>query len=440
MGMNPGIKQSDRLLSITTLSFDISVLEIFLPLSAGASVVIADQDSIKDGHRLAEVIENYDISVMQATPATWFLLIETGWQGNKNLKALCGGEAVSRELVNSLVSLCDSVWNMYGPTETTVWSALAELSYGEGAVVPIGKPIDNTQIYILDEDLQPVVPGEAGEIHIGGAGVARGYLGRPELTHDRFIDYYDPTSGYSRIYKTGDLGRILPDGSIECIGRSDSQIKLRGYRIELGEIEAAIEALPLVRQAIVVLQEISQTDKKLVAFYRTEGAPESANELRNSLKKVLPDYMIPSYFEPVDVFPLTPNGKVDRKTLTGMQLTSGFGKRVITPPSTPVEIEVSKIWEDLLKVKDISIHDSFLELGGHSLLASIMIQRLNQTFNIHISLMDVLTNGLTIVELVSLIEERVVEEASEEDIESVLGMLEGLSDDEIKELLKKAGL
>lgn len=439
MSKYPGVTHNDRLLSLTTLSFDISVLELFLPLFAGASVVLAEQENCKDANYLCQLIEAFDITVMQATPATWYMLIETGWQGNKKLKALCGGEAVSRELVNHLVSMCGSVWNMYGPTETTVWSAVAELSYGEGSV-PIGRPIDHTTIVILDEHLQPVPPGESGEIHIGGAGVARGYLGRPELTNERFIEYDDQINGYLRIYKTGDLGRILPDGSIECLGRSDFQVKLRGYRIELGEIEAALEQMPTIRQAIVVLKEISPTDKKLIAYYRPEQLDSAAtNDLKESIKKVLPDYMIPSYFEPIEAFPLTPNGKVDRKALTELQLSASFAKRVIVPPSTPVEIEVSQVWEKLLKIKDISVHDSFLDLGGHSLLASMMIHQLNLAFNVNLSLMDVFTHGLTIVELASLIEERIVEGASEEDIESLLGMLEGLSDDEIQKLLNKAG-
>lgn len=435
----PGINRHERLLSLTTLSFDISVLEIFLPLYAGASVVIADQQSVLDGNRLAAMMEQFEVTFMQATPATWFMLMEAGWQGNKRLKALCGGEAMPRELANKLVSLCGSVWNMYGPTETTVWSTLAQLSVGEGAV-PIGKPLDNTEILILDEHLRPVQPGETGEIYIGGAGVARGYRGKPELTRERFIDYDDQATGRLTIYKTGDLGKVWPDGNFECIGRADFQVKLRGFRIELGEIEAALESLPSVRQAIVILKEISPSDKKLIAFYRPEAAAVSADEWRNHLKKVLPDYMIPTFFEPIQAFPLTPNGKVDRKALMERQLTVGFGKRVVVPPSKPVEIEVAKIWEELLKVTDISIHDSFLELGGHSLLASMMIHRVNQTFNVALSLIEVLTNGLTIAELTSLIEDKVVEAASDDDIASALGMLENLSEEEIEALLKKAGI
>jgi acyl carrier protein len=225
---------------------------------------------------------------------------------------------------------------------------------------------------------------------------------------------------------------------MEYLGRIDHQVKIRGFRIELGEIENKLMEHPLVKDAVVVPKEDSQGSNYLCAYLVGEGGL-TVTSLREYLSKDLPDYMIPSHFGLVQTFPLTPNGKVDRKALKEMQLTSALGKRIITPPSTPIEIEVSQIWEELLKVKDISIHDNFLELGGHSLLANRMVLRLNQTFNINLSLMDILTNGLTISEVVSLIEERIVEEASDEDIQSVLGMLDGLSDDEIKKLMEKIG-
>ncbi|CAN7722984.1 amino acid adenylation domain-containing protein [Rhizobium rhizogenes] len=430
----PGINAWDRLLSVTTLSFDISGLEMFLPLYGGATVVIADENDVVDGKRLAQMLRDFDITIMQATPATWLLMIDAGWTGKPGLKALCGGEAMPRELANSLLRRCDSVWNMYGPTETTIWSTVARVTAGEG-VVSIGRAIDNTDIQILDEHLAPVKAGEVGEIYIGGLGLAIGYLGKPELTKERFLNQKTEDGSTVRIYRTGDLGRLYPDGRIECLGRSDSQVKLRGYRIELGEIEAALEGLPNVQRAVVVLKENSSTDRFLMAFYMSSQDAVSATELRSGLSKTLPEYMVPIRYELVASFPLTLNGKVDRKALAERHVDRGSTRNIV-PPSTPLEREVAAIWEELLRLEGIGIHESFIELGGHSLLINAMVHRLNRTFNIDLSLIEVLRNGQTIAEIVSLVEERVMMEASDDDIKAALGVLETLSSEELDEFLK----
>lgn len=430
----PGLNAWDRLLSVTTLSFDISGLEMFLPLFCGATVVIADEKDVVDGKRLAQMLRDFDITMMQATPATWLLMIDAGWTGKPGLKALCGGEAMPRELANNLLRRCDSVWNMYGPTETTIWSTVWPVTAGEG-VVPIGRPIDNTDILILDEHFAPVKTGEVGEIYIGGLGLAIGYLGKPELTKERFLDHEAEDGSTVQIYRTGDLGRLRPDGSIECLGRADSQVKLRGYRIELGEIEAALEGLPNVQRAVVILKENSSTDKFLTAFYVSSHGAISAEELRTSLSRTLPEYMIPTRYELVPAFPLTLNGKVDRKALAQRHVATG-SKRNIVPPSTPLEIEVAAIWEELLRLQGIGIHESFIELGGHSLLINAMVHRLNRTFGIDLSLIEVLRSGQTVAEVVTLVEQRVMLEASEDDIKAALGVLESLSSEELDQFLK----
>lgn len=291
MRREPGLTADDVLLSVTTLSFDIAGLEIFLPLTSGACTVIADRDTTRDGLLLAKVIEDHRITCLQATPVTWRLLLEGGWTGSTRLKALVGGEAVPRELVNRLAPLCAEVWNVYGPTETTIWSTAARVEAGEGPV-SIGRPIDNTQVYVVSPALQLQPVGVAGELLIGGEGLAEGYHRRDELTRDRFID---SPFGDGRLYRTGDLARWNADGTLECLGRMDHQVKVRGFRIELGEIETLLERHPAVSQAAVHLSE-----EKIVACVRMEssdaGGEDVIRELRGHLQEQLPDYMVPAAF------------------------------------------------------------------------------------------------------------------------------------------------
>jgi amino acid adenylation domain-containing protein len=327
----PGLAEKDVLLSVTTLSFDIAALEVFLPLTVGARLVLVSREVASDGERLSEQLDKSGATVMQATPATWRLLIEAGWEGSRRLKILCGGEALDRELANELLKRSAALWNLYGPTETTIWSAIHKVeleseleSESKTGAVSIGRPIANTQLYVLDRHLQPVPVGVTGELHIGGDGLARGYLNRPELTAGKFIPNPfsgDSDTGFSdRLYRTGDLARYLPDGSIDFLGRNDDQVKIRGFRIELGEIEAVLDGHPSVQKAVVVAREDVPGEKRLVAYIVPAVAAKSeetarVDALRNFLKEKLPAHMVPPFFVVLEKMPLTPNGKIDRKAL-----------------------------------------------------------------------------------------------------------------------------
>jgi amino acid adenylation domain-containing protein len=312
---------ADRLLAVTTVAFDIAALELYLPLISGATLVLAGSGSAADADSLARLLEIHDITVMQATPATWRLLLHGGWTGRKSLKVLCGGEALGTDLSRELLERVASVWNMYGPTETTIWSCARQIDALERAqhTEPIGGPIDNTQLHILDERLQPVPGGAVGEIYIGGAGVARGYLHRAELTAERFLRDPFAAEAQARMYRTGDLGRWRQDGAIDFLGRTDQQVKIRGYRIELGEIEAQLVRHADVREAAVLAREDEQGEKRLVAYLvpRDPAAPPTVERLRGHLGAMLPDYMVPSAYVALERLPLTPNGKLDRRALPG---------------------------------------------------------------------------------------------------------------------------
>jgi amino acid adenylation domain-containing protein len=368
MRERPGLTADDALLAVTTLSFDIAGLELWLPLTTGARVELASHEVAADGRRLVEALASSGATVMQATPATWRMLLEAGWKGDPNLKILCGGEAMSRDLADRLLPLCGSLWNLYGPTETTIWSTVERVERpGDGATIPIGRPIANTEIYLLDPALEPVPAGVAGELHIGGAGLARGYLNRPELTAERFI----PWDG-KRLYKTGDAARYLPDGRIEYLNRLDNQVKVRGYRIELGEIEAALRKHPAIADAVVT------ASNALTAYFISEQRP-SAGELREHLKKSLPDYMVPTLFMQLDAFPLTPNGKVDRRALPSPERALR-DEQAFVPPRDELETRLAKLWADVLRVPKVGVTDSFFELGGDSLLALRLFIRIEEAF------------------------------------------------------------
>ncbi|NEQ96452.1 MAG: amino acid adenylation domain-containing protein, partial [Cyanothece sp. SIO2G6] len=478
MAHTPGFGANDKLLAVTTFSFDIAALELFLPLMCGGQVVIASQEDTRDGDRLVSLLEHHDITVMQATPATWRLLLASGWQGNANLRVLCGGEALDTPLAAELLPKSQSLWNMYGPTETTIWSLCHRVTptdLVDKAAVPIGRAIANTQLHVLDPYLQPVPVGISGELYIGGAGVAIGYLNRPELTGDRFITKaegkskgrrqkaegkskgrrqkaegksknrrqkaegrnnsfgdaprielhnsptpplpHSPTSLLpysSTLYKTGDSVRYREDGTLEYLGRLDFQVKLRGFRIELGEIEVALGQHPHVQQAVVTLQE-QDSNPLLVAYFiptpdradqpiadslqnmgeKTQNPkskiqnPKSAG-LQDFLQRSLPSYMIPSVFVPMDALPLTPNSKIDRKSLpTPSMVPSISVAQIDVAPTTDAEIELVRIWAEVLGRESIGIYDNFFVLGGHSLLAARAIARIRQSFKIDIPLQTV---------------------------------------------------
>jgi amino acid adenylation domain-containing protein len=384
----PGLMEDDRLLSVTTLSFDIAGLELYLPLMVGASVTVASRVAASDGLRLIELLEQSNTTVMQGTPATWRLLLGAGWQGCDRLKILCGGEALSRELANQLLARSASLWNMYGPTETTIWSAIYRVGLGAGPV-PIGTPIANTQLYILDSHLHPVPVGVPGELHIGGAGLARGYLNRPELTAEKFIaDPFSEEPG-ARLYKTGDLARYLPDGNIEILGRMDYQVKIRGFRIELGEIEAALRGHRAIREAVVSGREDTPGDKRLVAYLVADKQSlSSISELRSFLANKLPEYMVPSAFVVLDGFPQTPNGKVDRRALPAPSSLRPDLEAGYVAPQTEAERIIATVWQEMLHLERVGIHDNFFDLGGHSLLMVQVHSKLRQAFDRNISMVE----------------------------------------------------
>jgi amino acid adenylation domain-containing protein len=380
MGRQPGLETEDILLSVTTLSFDISVLEVFLPLIKGAKLVLASQETARDGCALAQLIADCGATVMQATPATWRLLLDAGWTGATHLKVLCGGEALPKDLARQLLERVNSLWNMYGPTETTVWSTIRRITAPERAV-SIGRPIANTQVYILDDNLQIVPRGAVGQLYIGGDGVSRGYLNRPELTAERFVCSPFDERSEERIYATGDLARFLPDGSIEFLGRADNQVKIHGFRIELGEIEAALEEQPSIGKCAVKAWETEHIsgDKQLVAYVVFAPGPQpTAAELRSTLKESLPDHMIPSMFHIMDSLPTTPNGKIDRKSLPPPASANRARHGSFTPPQDGLQRQLTGIWEKVLGTKRVGIDDDFFDLGGHSLLAPRLFQSIER--------------------------------------------------------------
>jgi acyl-CoA synthetase (AMP-forming)/AMP-acid ligase II/acyl carrier protein len=372
-------------------------------LMVGARVALISSADAADGSRLLELLDHSQATVMQATPATWRLLLATEWQRNNSLKILCGGEALPRDLADQLLERSNSVWNLYGPTETTIWSTVNKVEPGDGAV-SIGRPISNTQIFILDSHLQPVPIGASGNLYIGGDGLARGYLNRPELTGEKFIPnpFSDEPGG--RIYRTGDLARYLPDGSIEFFGRIDHQVKVRGFRIELGEIETMLNVHPGIREAVVIVREDNPGDKRLVAYTVPDQEPvPTTSDLRKFLGEKLPGYMVPSVFVTLDALPLTPNGKVDRRVLPAPDQNRPELEVTFAAPRTPVEEGVAKIWAELLGLERVGIHDNFFELGGHSLLAAQVISRLDSEFEVKLSLRSFFEVP-TITELVTMIE------------------------------------
>lgn len=343
MGDRPKLKltSQDVGLSVTTTAFDISVAEIFLPLIVGAKLIIISQGVAADGFQLLRAVQTHQPTFMQPTPATWRLLLAAGWQGNPSLKMVSTGEALSQDLAHQLLPLGKELWNLYGPTETTIWSAAYRVESAQKPIT-IGYPIANTQLYVLDRHLQPVPIGVTGELHIGGVGLAHGYLNRPELTQEKFIpDPFSPIAG-AQLYKTGDLARRLPDGQIECLGRLDHQVKIRGFRIELGEIEAALAQHPLVQNTVVVADGSDASHKRLIA-YLVLRSPINIAELRHFLKDTLPTYMIPSAFVVLEALPLTPNGKIDRRALPASERVQQAQNPSTAIPQNVLELQLLQI-------------------------------------------------------------------------------------------------
>ncbi len=388
-----------RVLALTTISFDIAAVEIWVPLMRGSRVVIANREQAVDPALLAGLIRSEAITIAQATPTSWQILVDSGWTGSPGMVALCGGETLPPGLAAALLDRCAAVWNEYGPTETTVWSTLEPVT-GHGPLT-IGRPIQNTAVYVLDSHLQPVPVGVSGELWIGGDGVADGYWNRPELTRERFVA--DPFRPGERMYRTGDLARFLPDGRLLHLGRLDQQLKLRGQRIEPGEIEAALLQLSGILSAAVVVTERKPGDQRLVAHLAAEPgtSPLAPAELRSALQRTLPEYMVPAAYVWHDALPTTDNGKLDRKALPAP--SEGDLARVTREraPRTPLERTLLGIWARLLGVDSVGLDEDFFDLGGHSLLAVRLVAELESQLGITVPVATLIDGEATVRALAS---------------------------------------
>ncbi|WP_394749356.1 non-ribosomal peptide synthetase [Spongiimicrobium salis] len=362
----PGITENDRLLSISTISFDIAGLELFLPLLKGAELVIANDETAKDSRLLLELLVKEDITILQATPTSWQMLLDAGWEQKLPLKALTGGEALPMRLAKKILNRVNELWNVYGPTETTVWSTVKQITLDDD-IITIGHPITNMQFYIVNEQGVLVAPGTIGEICIAGDGVTEGYWKRPDLTLEKFIPNPFNAALGTTLYRSGDLGRLLPNGELQCLGRIDHQVKIRGHRIELGEIEDVVHRLEGVHSAVVLVH-----DNRLVANIvpiAKEELPENHMVLwKQEVTAQLPPHMVPYDFKLFTEFPTTLNGKIDRKALlkSDSETTENHS---FTGPRNKTEALLSRIWEECLEMEKIDVFSDFFELGGHSLLA-----------------------------------------------------------------------
>lgn len=392
MAREPGLSANDTLVAVTTFSFDIAGLEIFLPLIAGARAVIAGRDIALDGRALRQLLQHSNATVMQATPITWRILLESGWQGREGLKVLCGGEAMPPELAREMIPRCATLWNLYGPTETTIWSTVSRVRSVENRI-PIGRPIANTQVYIVDDQLRQLPAGAIGELFIGGEGLARGYLNQPELTAERFIPNPfnpDPTS---RLYKTGDLCCFRRDGAIEYLGRNDNQVKIRGYRIELGDIEAALESHPRVKQAATRVVEGPRRERSIVGYVVAPGV--ETYELRAYLTERLPQYMLPSLFVKLAELPLTPNRKVDRNALPMPEGANTLAGDHHLSPREGLEKRVSEFVAGLLGLERVGANDNFFLIGGNSLFCTQLIARILNDLGVEIPMRCIVESPTT---------------------------------------------
>jgi acyl-coenzyme A synthetase/AMP-(fatty) acid ligase/acyl carrier protein len=419
MREHPGIGENDVLANLTTPSFDLSVPDWYLPLTAGARLAIVPREATLDGVELADWLARTGATIVQATPTTWQMLVDAGWKGSEQLKIVCGGEALPRSLAEELLARSASVWHMYGPTETTVWSSAIELRPGDGPP-PLGGPIANTRFYVLDADRQPVPVGVPGELYIGGDGVARGYHQRPELTGERFVENPFAFGSAARLYRTGDLVRWREHGTLEFLGRIDHQVKLRGFRIELQEIEAVLGAHPAVGAVAVTVREDSPGDRRLVAYVvPADDRALDKEQLRRLVKSKLPPFMVPSTFVALDTLPVTPNGKLDRASLPAPDGARPDLERPYAAPQSPVEEALASIWREVLGVDRVGIDDDFFDLGGHSLLAVKMLARVQDTLGLNPPL-GLLFDHSTIRELARALTAELLGEVSGEDLEQLL--------------------
>ncbi len=407
MQENISFDSSSSMLAVTTYSFDIAYLEIYLPLLSGGRLYLASKQETDDPYSLKEMIQGLRPSHMQATPATWQQLVDSGWTNEEALIILCGGEAIKESLKNSLTNLSDQhVWNMYGPTETTIWSTMKKLSSTDK--VTIGQPIANTQVYVLNANEENTSPellpmGVVGELCIAGKGLARGYWEQPDMTAKKFIKDTITHKKGSRIYRTGDLARWLNNGELECLGRIDHQIKIRGFRVELGEVEAVLQKSPLVKDAVVAVREDSMGHNQLVGYIVTQGAFRK-EEILAFLKSMLPAYMIPYLLMEITSIPLTPNGKVDKKALPDPDVAASMSSEYQAPTS-PTEKALSTIWSELLEVEQVGGYDNFFELGGHSLLIVRIVSAIRSDLQVEVSIKDLFDHS-TVAGLAKYIDDK----------------------------------
>ena len=376
----------DVLLSVTTLSFDIAGLEIYLPLLTGAKVIVAGGEESKDPARLCEWLDSGKITMMQATPSMWRMVVDWGWKGESPVKVLCGGEALPKDLAQEIDSRAERMWNVYGPSETTIWSSMWEVRAGED--VRIGRGIANTTLYILGARGEEASIGQWGELYIGGEGVARGYVGRAEQTADRFVpDPYRKEAG-GRLYRTGDVCRYREGGEIEYVGRVDQQVKVRGYRIELGEIETALRSHPEIAEAVATIA-VDEKQNNLLAAYYVSRSKQEVDDLRSYLESRLPEFMIPAAFIQLEAIPLTPNKKIDRKALPDVNFHQPESGKLSQAPRNEVEEVLALIWADVFGLDQVGVHNSFFELGGYSLLAILITARVREAFKIDLPLRSI---------------------------------------------------
>lgn len=401
MAKKPGFSASDVLVAVTTVSFDIAGLELYLPLIKGGQVVIADRETVRGGFGLVDLIDRSNATIVQATPSLWRILLEAGLKSRPGLKMLCGGEPLPRDLADALTATGGELWNMYGPTETTIWSSCARVVHG--ASITIGEPIDNTHLFILDANDQIAPVGVTGQLNIGGDGLALGYFKRDDLTAGAFRKVSIPGRGSQRLYNTGDIGRRLANGDIQLLGRNDHQVKLRGFRIELEDIETALRKAPHVNAAAVALRG-GDTPRLVAYVVLGGGATLDAMALADSLVTQLPDYMIPTMWVALDALPLTANGKLDRKALPEPDASIARTERTIVTPRTPLEAQLADVWRNVLSVAEIGVHDNLFFLGADSLHVFRIAARLIDQ-GLPIAAKDLLRHP-TIAEIATLAETR----------------------------------
>jgi amino acid adenylation domain-containing protein len=436
-----GVQPESHVIQLASLSFDASVSEIFMTLIKGATLCLGYSEAVFSATAFVQLVRNQEVTVATIPPAVLAVLPVEELIGLKTI--IAAGERCPAEVATRW-SAGRRFFNAYGPTETTVCATLAECSPQNGSMPPIGRPLDNAQVYLLDADLQCVPIGAAGELCVGGVCLGRGYLNRPDLTAEKFVPNRFSAEPGARLYRTGDSARYRPDGQLEYLGRHDRQVKIRGFRIEIGEVEAALNGHPKVRESAVIVREDVPGEKRLVAYVVGDPAETTeAGEIREALREKLPDYMMPSSIVLLETMPLTPNGKIDRRALAATDRVRATGEEFVAPRNS-IERKLAEIWSELLGIEQVdvndrflvSIHDHFFDLGGHSLMAIKMFSRVREAFNVELPLNLIFTSAPTIAGLAQAIEQYMLETADVNEVVAMLKELDELSDEEIKALLE----